>query len=83
MIQRKDKKSVIVSLSEGAFHLSELARQTIPVVTFNKNFSQILSGMHKGDGFSAKTLGKSVFHFPNDWSSYGPAGPVNRKTPFE
>ena len=36
MIQRKEKKSVIVS--EGAFHLSELARQTIPVVTFNKKF---------------------------------------------
>lgn len=32
------KKSVIVSLSEGAFHLSELTRQTIAVVTFTKTF---------------------------------------------
>ena len=29
-----------------------------------------------GDGFcfSAKTLGKSLFHLQNDWSGHGPAG---------
>ena len=30
--------------------------------------------MHEGDGFSAKTLGKSLFHFQTDWSGKGPAG---------
>ena len=30
--------------------------------------------MHKRDGFSAKTLGKSLFHFQTDWSGKGPAG---------
>ena len=27
--------------------------------------------MHKGDGFSAKPLGKSLFHCQNVWSSHG------------
>ena len=30
--------------------------------------------MHKGDGFSAKPLGKSLFHCQNVWSDHGPAG---------
>ena len=30
--------------------------------------------MHKRDGFSAKTLEKSLFHCQNDWSSHNPAG---------
>ena len=30
--------------------------------------------MHKWDGFSAKTLEKSLFHCQNDWSSHNPAG---------
>ena len=30
--------------------------------------------MHEGDGFLAKTLGKSRCHFQTDWSSHGPAG---------
>ena len=30
--------------------------------------------MLKGERFLAKTLGKIVFHFQNDWSGYGPAG---------
>ena len=30
--------------------------------------------MPQGDGFSAKTLGKSLFHCQNDWSSNGLAG---------
>ena len=30
--------------------------------------------MHERDGFSAKTLGKSLFHFQTDWSGKGPAG---------
>ena len=30
--------------------------------------------MHKRDGFSAKTLKKSLFHCQNDWSSHNPAG---------
>ena len=30
--------------------------------------------MHKGDGFSAKPLGKSLFHCQNVWSGHGPAG---------
>ena len=30
--------------------------------------------MHKGDGFSTKPLGKSLFHCQNVWSDHGPAG---------
>ena len=30
--------------------------------------------MHKGDGFSAKPLGKSLFRCQNVWSDHGPAG---------
>ena len=30
--------------------------------------------MHQGNGCSAKTLGKSVFHYQTDWSDNGPAG---------
>ena len=30
--------------------------------------------MHKRDGFSAKPLGKSLFHCQNVWSDHGPAG---------
>ena len=30
--------------------------------------------MHEGDGFTAKTLGKSLLHFQTDWSGKGPAG---------
>ena len=30
--------------------------------------------MHEGDGFSAKTLGKSLFHFQNDSSIHDLAG---------
>ena len=30
--------------------------------------------MQEGDGFSAKPLGKSLFHGQNDWSCHGPAG---------
>ena len=30
--------------------------------------------MHEGDGFLAKPLGKSRFHFQTDWSSHVPAG---------
>ena len=30
--------------------------------------------MPQGDGFSAKSLGKSLFHCQNDWSGNGLAG---------
>ena len=30
--------------------------------------------MPQGDGFSAKTLGKSLFHCQNDWSGNGLVG---------
>ena len=30
--------------------------------------------MHEGDGFSAKTLGKSLFHFKTDWFGDRSAG---------
>ena len=36
--KERQKKSVIVSLSEGGFHSSELNHQTIPVVTFSLVF---------------------------------------------
>ena len=46
--------------------------------TFDKKLSsqsnQILNRMHEGDNFSAKTRGKSLFHFQTDWSDKGPAG---------
>ena len=30
--------------------------------------------MYKGNGFSAKLLGKSLFHCQKVWSGHGPAG---------
>ena len=39
----------------------------------SSHISQILSSMHQGNGYSAKTLGKSVFHYQTDWSGNGPA----------
>lgn len=36
--------------------------------------SQVLNITLKGDGFSAKPLGKSLFHCQNGWSGHGPAG---------
>ena len=63
--------------TKGAFHLSELTGQTFPVAVIISLFllksklsgqiSQILNSMHEGDGPSAKTLGKSLFHFQTDW----------------
>ena len=59
----------------GAFHVSELAGQTIPVVMrillltkLSSQISQILNSMHKGGGFLANTVGKSQFHLLTDWS---------------
>ena len=40
---------------------------------FNET-NQILNCMHEGDGFSAKTLGKSLFHFKTDWFGHRSAG---------
>ena len=43
--------------------------------TFNKKKTiQPDHRMHEGDNFSAKTLGKSLFHFQTDRSDLGPAG---------
>ena len=69
-------------ISEGAFHLSELTGQTIPVPirisllikTFNYSVSHFLNSMHEGACFSAKTLGKTLFLCQNDQSGHGPAG---------
>ena len=36
--------------------------------------SQILNIMHRGDSFSAKPLGQSLFYCQNVWSDHGPAG---------
>ena len=56
-------------ISLGAFHLSEMTGQTVPVVmgislliktNQPDEISQILNSMHGGDGVSAKTLGKSL-----------------------
>ena len=41
--------------------------------TITIQISQILNIMHKGDGFSAKPLGKRLFHCQNAWSCLGPA----------
>ena len=47
--------------------------QTIPVtmtifllINLSSQISRILNSMHEGDGVSAKTLGKSLFHFQID-----------------
>ena len=42
--------------------------------TLSNQISQILNTMPKGDGFSAKTLGRSFFNWQNDCSSHGLAG---------
>ena len=44
--------------------------------TFNQNYNSvrlILNSMLEGNGFLAKTLGKSLFHCQNDQSGHGPA----------
>ena len=59
-----------------------LTGQTIPIVIrvslsikkISCKISQILKRMHEADGFSAKTLGESLFQFQNDWSRHVPAG---------
>ena len=64
----------------GAFHFPEQTGQTLPVVmrisilikTIQPD--QILKSMNEGDGFSSKTLGKSLFHFQNERSGHGQAG---------
>ena len=59
----------------SAFHVSELAGQTIPVVMrislltkASSQISQVLNSMHRGDGFLANFLGKSRLHLLTDWS---------------
>ena len=82
LFNRAKISEVATVKTKGAFHLSELTGQAIPVVTLlmpvkkknSSQISQILNSMHKGDGFSVKTLGKRLFHFQNDWSDHGPAG---------
>ena len=63
--------------------MSELTGQTIPIAMIISLLIKTLwpdlsnheySSMHERDGFSAKTLGKSLFHFQTDWSGNGPAG---------
>ena len=56
--------------SWGAFHLSELTGQTVPVAIYFKsnlnlssNISQILNSMHEGDSFSSKPSGKKSTSF--------------------
>ena len=69
--------------TQGAFHLSELTGQLIPIVMgisllINNNHPDQSNPTHyaqiKGDGFSANPLGKGLFHFQNAWSGHGPAG---------
>ena len=61
---------------KGAFHSSELTGQTIlvamiisPVLKLSSEISHILHSMHRGVGFSAKTLGKNLLHYQTDWSA--------------
>ena len=58
--------------NKGAFHLSELTGQTIPVVM--RISLLIKSNQPEGDGVSTKLSEKSIFHCQNDWSGYDPAG---------
>ena len=55
--------------TQGAFHLSELTGQPIPIVMrivlINNNHPD---QSNQGDGFSAKPLGKRLFYFQNAWS---------------
>ena len=73
----------LIGLTKGAFHLSQLIGQTIPVTTIISllisQISQILNSMHERESLSAKTLRKSLFHFQTDWSGYGPAGQLHPK----
>ena len=66
----------------GADIKHRLTGQTIPIVMrislsikkISCKISQILKRMHEADGFSAKTLGESLFQFQNDWFGHGLAG---------
>ena len=67
-------------LSLGAFHLSELTSQPIPIVmrisliTKTNHPDQSKYYAHKGDGFPAKPLGKRLFHYHDVWPGYVSAG---------
>ena len=68
-------------LTKGAFHVSELTGQPIPIlmrisllIKTNHQISQIQNIIYRGDGFLAKPLGKSLFHCQKVWSGHGPAG---------
>ena len=66
----------------GAFHLLELTGQTNPVAMIISFLFKALQPDQSNPKkyargkcfFSAKTLGKSLFHFKTDWSGHGPAG---------
>jgi len=49
-------------------------RISISIKKISCKISQILKRMHEADGFSAKTLGESLFQFQNNWSGRVPAG---------
>ena len=65
------------------FYLSELTGQPIPIVF---TISLLIKTNHPDQSnpkhyahrrwFSAKHLGKSLFHYQNVWSGHGPASPV-------
>ena len=66
----------------GRFHFSELTCQTLAVLmriwfwikTIQPDQANPKYSVREGDGFSAKTLGKSRFHCQNNLSGNGPAG---------
>ena len=64
----------------GRFHFSELTCQTLAVLmriwflikTIQPDQANPKYSVREGDGFSAKTLGKSRFHCQTKWSGNGP-----------
>ena len=62
-------------------NLSEMTGQPIPIIMrilvlikTNIQVSQMLNIVHKGNGFSAKPLGKCRLYLKNVWFSLGLAG---------
>ena len=68
-------------VTKGAFHLSELTGQPIPIamripllIKLTIQISQILNIMHKGDDFQQNLLEKAYFITKMFGSAIGPTG---------
>ena len=55
-------------------HWQRKIQGSLSVILLPLSPASLTHSMHKGNPFSSKTLGKSLFHFQNDQSGHGLAG---------